>query len=87
MSLAISQNALSTSSEKIVSAFNGARRVKIKNLDASIVVYVGTTTAVASTNGWGLKTNDVLELDDVAGELWAIAASGTPSIAIIEQFQ
>ena len=87
MSMAISQNALSTNAEKIVSAFNGARSVKIKNLDASIVVYVGTTTAVASTNGWALKANDVLELDDVAGELWAVSASSTPSIAIIEQFQ
>lgn len=85
MSLAVSQNALSTSAEKIVDAHNGMRRVIVKNHDAAIAVYVGADSGVTSANGYQLKTNESVTLENVTGELWAIAASGTPSIGIIEQ--
>ena len=86
MSLTISQNALSTTAEKIVSARNTRRKLTVKNHDASIAVYLGTTDAVTSSTGLQLKTNEVFEIDGHTGELWAIAASGTPSVGIVEQF-
>lgn len=85
MSLAISQNALSTAAEMVVAAGRSKRKISIKNTDAAILVYIGTSAGVTAANGWVLGPAAVLEMDEHLGELWAIAASGTPSIAIIEQ--
>ena len=87
MSLTITQNALSTTAEKIVSRSNTHRKLKVKNHDASIAVFIGTTDAVTSSTGYQLKTNEVFEIENHVGELWAIAASGTPSVGIVEDFQ
>ena len=85
MSIAFSQNALSTTAEKVVNTARTARKVTLKNCDGSIIIYVGKDDTVTSSTGYPLKTNDVIEFDNHLGELYAIAASGTPSIAIIEQ--
>lgn len=87
MSLAISQNALSTAAEKIISARSVGRRYVLRNVDASIVIYIGTTDAVTSSNGFPLKAAETLIIDNHNGEVWAIAASATPSVAIMEQFE
>ena len=87
MGLAISQNALSTAAEKIISARSVGRRYIVKNLHASDVVYVGTSDAVSSSNGYQLKANESLTLDNHNGEVWAIAGSNTPSVGIVEQFE
>lgn len=87
MSLTISQNALSTAAEKIVDASPVRRRVRVKNHDGSIIVYIGTSASVSSSNGFQCRTNEIFEVEGVIGELWAVAASSTPSVGIvIEEF-
>lgn len=83
--LAASQNALSTSSEVIAPARAGRKRVIVRNNDGSIVIYVGTTTAVSALNGFAIGPG-VREEFDYKGDLWAIAASGTPTISIAEEY-
>ncbi len=87
MSLYITQNALSTSAELIFPARNvQSRRLTVKNHDASIVVYVGADEGVTSANGYALASGASVEFEEHEGEIWAIAASGTPSVGLIEQF-
>lgn len=77
-----SQNALSTTAEKIASVSAGQHRVIVKNTDASITVYLGHSDAVTSANGMPLLAGESIALY-TRGEVWAIAASGTPTVAII----
>jgi hypothetical protein len=83
-SFTATRNTLSTSSE-IISAANELRsRILVKNLDASIVVYVGEATGVTSSTGFPLAAGESVALYTTA-VVYAIAASGTPAIAIVEE--
>ena len=83
--LNIGQAALTTASSTIVSARPGRRRVTIKNMDASIVITVNSSIAAATATGFPIAAGATLTLD-TAAVITAIAASGTPSVAYIEEF-
>ena len=83
--IATSTNALSITAEKIADVRPSRHRIVIRNNDGAIVVYVGPTSSVSSTVGFAIGAG-VREEFDYSGELWAIAASGTPSIAIAEEY-
>lgn len=86
--LAISQNALSTAAE-VIGVTNGRRvRLTILNADASIVVYLGADSGVTSGNGFPLAggASFTFEGFSAAGEVYGIAASGTPTVALIEEY-
>jgi hypothetical protein len=83
--VAIAQTAMSTSAAQIVAARATRRSVTVKNMDASITVYVGTTAGVTSGNGFPLAAGEGLTIDGVSA-LYGIAASGTPSVASVDQY-
>lgn len=74
----------STTAGTAVAARATRRGVTIKNLDATITVYVGIAT-VSATNGMELKAGESIPLDTTA-LIQVIAASGTPKIAFIETY-
>lgn len=78
------QNALSTAAELVVAATGGRRRaVEIKNTDTSISVYLGQTSGVTSSTGHLVKAGESFVFEDYGGDIYAIAASGTPTVTII----
>lgn len=79
------QNALSTAAEVILIARPTRHRAVIKNIDAAITIYVGEDSGVTSANGMEVKFGESVEVRGT-GEWYGIAASGTPSIAIIDEF-
>lgn len=78
------QNALSTSAELVAAGMIGRRAIEIKNTDASIIVYLGMTSAVTSSTGYPLAAGEAFMFEDYDGPVYAIAASGTPTVALIE---
>lgn len=82
--LASSQVALSTSAATVAIARSTRRSVLIRNLDTSISVYIGPAT-VTSGNGMLLKAGESLAFTFV-GLLQGIAASGTPSVAVSDEY-
>lgn len=84
MAFRTEQNALSTTAE-VVFQPTGRALVAFKNLDATIVIYIGDS-AVDSSTGWKLAAGEstpILEL--TPGEVvYAVAASGTPSLGILK---
>lgn len=78
------QNALSTTAEVIFAAKPDRLFCEVKNLDASITVYIGPTDAVTSSNGHALKAGESFAFENVIGAIYAIAASGTPTVSTIE---
>lgn len=80
--VATAQTALNASTATKI--FSSQSRVfgEVKNIDGSIVIYVGPSGVTAGT-GYPLAAGAAFGLNDFVGELWAIAASGTPTIASI----
>lgn len=85
--------ALSTTAEAIVDqtalAYTTSTtpyRVAIKNMDGAISVYLGGSNVTsAGANGYELPFGATISLDLYTGDvLWAVAASGTPNIRILE---
>lgn len=85
ISLNIEQEALSTTQETLVAARATRRSVFVQNLDASITVYIGFDTTVSSTTGIRLKAGEGLSLNTRAA-IFAIAASGTPTVSFAETY-
>lgn len=60
---------------------------EIKNLDASIIIYIGPDNTVTSATGYPIVAGGVFNLSGpgrlFVGDVWAIAASGTPVAATI----
>lgn len=83
----MSQNALSTTAEEILAARPQRRRAVVQNLEATdgIVIYVGADNTVSSTTGFALAGQQSVEITSKAA-VWAEAASGTPSIGILEEY-
>jgi predicted N-acetyltransferase YhbS len=84
MALGTKQVALSTTAAKIADARVEACTVKVKNKDASIVIYVGAI-GVTSATGYPLAAGAevTLELSKNSADLYAVAASGTPSACVM----
>lgn len=82
--IATGQVALSTSAATAVVARATRRGCTLKNLDASIKIYVGPAT-VTSSNGMELKAGESTVVNWV-GLVQAIAASGTPTIAYLDEY-
>ncbi len=78
------QVALSTTAAKVLDSSTAPSKVWVKNKDASIVVYVGKTGVTAAT-GYRLGAGEqvALEFDESTPELYAVAASGTPSVMVL----
>lgn len=77
------QNALSTTAELVVPAVQVYQTILIRNLDATISIYVGFTSGVSSTTGMLLKASESIEIR-TKSTVYAIAASGTPTVAIMQ---
>lgn len=77
------QNALSTTAEKIASISAGRHRVVVRNHDTAIAVYVGGAD-VSTSNGFLLDPKDAIPIYS-KGEIWAVAASGTPTVSVLEE--
>lgn len=83
-STTINQTALSTSAKQILAANANRRFSEVKNMDASIIVYVGKDNSVTSGNGYPIKAGEAFDFEGYAGAIFAVAASGTPTLAYIE---
>ena len=83
-----SQNALSTASEVIGVTAGRRVRLTILNTDTGITVYFGNTTGVTSSTGFPLKPGAAFTFEgpSASGEVYGIAASGTPTIALVEEY-
>ena len=84
---------LTTSALSVVSAqtlgwtaANVPYRVAIKNVDGAITVYLGGSNVTnTGANGYELLFGQTITLDLYIGdELYAVAASGTPNIRLLE---
>lgn len=83
--LGTKQVALSVTAAKIADAHAGACTVKVNNLHATILVYVGPI-GVTAANGYPVKAANgevSFELAANSDALYAVAASGTPSVAVV----
>lgn len=82
---AASQIATSTAAALALAARATRRKVYVKNIDGSIVIYVGHDNTVTSTTGFALAAGATVELETTAA-IWAIAASGTPRLSFLEVY-
>lgn len=85
--------ALSTTAEVLVSSDALSRiepdiplKVAVQNVDASIAVYLGGSNVTsAGANGYLLAAGEQISFDLYVGDvLYAVAASGTPSVRVLE---
>ena len=60
---------------------NKPNRVLIRN-DSGISVYLGDSTV--DSTGFLLGTGESVEVDVINEHVWAVAASGTPDITVLE---
>jgi hypothetical protein len=82
--LSISQVTLSVSNAIAVLTAKTRVFAEVKNLDASIVVYIGGDGAVTSATGRPLAPGEAVTFSNYVGPLYAIAASGTPKVSRME---
>lgn len=83
--IAVNQVATSTTSAEAIAARKSRYRVVIKNIDTSITQYIGTGT-VTSSNSMVLLAGESIALETSAA-INALSASGTPSLAYVEEFR
>lgn len=79
------QVTLATTAKRVLAAAADVDRrfVEVKNTDASISMYIGYNSAVSSTTGHLLKAGEAFDWDNYVGEIWFVAASGTPVVSVI----
>lgn len=82
--LTTGQNALSTTEEQVIPANTARRFAEVTNADAAINVYLGKDNTVTAANGHLLKPGASFGFEGYSGAVWAIAASGTPTVTFIE---
>ena len=85
-SIVAGQVALSTTASEAIPFRSGRQAVTIQNLDQSIDVAIGHNNAVSPTTGIVLGPGASIRLETAAA-IWAEAASGTPTIAYVEELQ
>lgn len=82
------QQTLSTTASLALPINKRRKRALVRNLSATIVVWLGHDSSVASTNGYplapGTDAGESIAHNSQA-ELWVVAASGAPKIAIMEE--
>lgn len=78
------QNALSVAAEVVVASNTARRFAEVKNADSAINVYLGKDTNVTAANGHLLRPGEAFGFEGYTGAIWAIAASGTPTVTFIE---
>lgn len=83
--VATSQTAISTSATQVAAARATRTGLLIRNLDAAISIYIGPTSGVTSGNGMLLKAGESVPVTAV-GTWYAIAASGTPTVAVLDEY-
>lgn len=82
--VANSQVTASTTAGTLVIARPTRVSCLVRNLDAAITVYIGKATVTAA-NGMPLKAGESVVISAVT--LWqVIAASGTPTVAILDEY-
>lgn len=83
-SIATGQQTLSTSAALVSGGSSSRGTVLVRNLDASISIYVGSA-GVTSSTGMLIKAGESITIR-TSGALYAVAASGTPAVAVLEEF-
>ena len=78
------QVSASTTAATLVVANPTRRSVLIRNLDATITVYVGAATVTAA-NGMPLKAGESVSVD-TSQLIQVLAASGTPTVAWFQTY-
>jgi hypothetical protein len=79
------QNALSTAAEVVIAANTSRIYAEVSNPTASgIIIYLGKDATVTTANGHILESGKSFGFQGYTGAIWAIAASGTPTITTIE---
>ncbi len=78
------QNALRITAELVLAGRRGRVFCEVKNADSSINVYLGGTDAVTSSTGHLLRPGEAVGFAYFVGPIYAIAASGTPTVTTIE---
>jgi len=81
---ATAQVALTTTAAQVVAARATRRNVLIVNTDTAITVYVGNT-GVTSATGLPILPGQGITIPSVAAQ-FAVAASGTPTVAYFETY-
>lgn len=79
------QTAMSGSAAVIVAARANRRHVIVKNIDASLKVYVGEDASVTTSNGLELAAGESVTVETTQ-VVYGIAASGTPNVQWLEVF-
>ena len=74
---------LATSAKRVLDKDRSRRHATIENRDAAIAVTVGAE-GVTAGNGIVIAAGKSLDLYG-GGEVWAVAASGTPVVAVVEE--
>ena len=82
--LANGQVTASTTASTLVAERINRRSVTIKNIDASITVYIGVATVTAA-NGMEVKAGESINIDTTS-LIQVIAASGAPKVAFVETY-
>lgn len=85
LSITAEQNALSTTAEIVAAADQLRHSCTVKNLDAAIIIYVGPA-GVTSANGMSVAAGASIMLK-TTGPVYAVAASGTPTVAILNEVE
>jgi hypothetical protein len=80
----IGQVALSTTATQVRAATANRQLCSVRNLDASIFIYIGTSSGVTTSNGYLLRPYEALDVRSTTA-IYAIAASGTPSCCFYEE--
>jgi hypothetical protein len=83
-SMTTGQNALSTAAELVLAAWPGRVFAEVTNDDAAIKVYLGVTSGVTTSTGHVLKPGASMAFENYSGPIYAIAASGTPTVTFVE---
>jgi len=82
MSITSRVESLSTTAEIIETGVPEGKVVLLR--DASADIYLGGSAVTGASNGFRLATTDVLSITLLQGDvLYAVAASGTPTVAVL----
>ena len=84
MAMRTEQNALSVSAELVAAAAPQRVFLEIKNADAAISIYIGSSSSVTTATGHLLKAGESISFSNMPDAVYAIAASGTPTITLVE---
>ena len=82
--LTTTQNALSTTAESVIASNSARLFAEVKNADDTINVYLGDDGTVTAANGHLLRPGEAFSFENYTGAIFAIAASGTPTVTTIE---